>query len=240
MNDELLPYTAKMADDMVLHPLDAHRGDQPRAGHHLHADRQPGHRPAVPRGVDELRPRQPQPEPADVRRHGRQADQPGAGAGDLGPAVAVGLPAGRARGRVVPRGRRPDPLHQQPAGRRRATCAARRSTASTSSTRSTTSELGDPETQTRIAQYEMAFRMQIERAGTDRPREGAEQDARHCTAPDVQEARHVRQHGADGPPAGRDAACASCRSTTTTGTTTATSPAACPTSARTSISRAGR
>ena len=33
----------------VLHPLDAHRGHQPRAGHHLHADRQPGHRPAVPR-----------------------------------------------------------------------------------------------------------------------------------------------------------------------------------------------
>ena len=117
MNDELLPYTREDGRRHGVHPLDAHRGDQPRAGHHVHADRQPGHRPAVPRGVDQLRPRQPQPEPADVRGHGRQAEQPGAGAGDLGPAVAVGLPARRARGRVVPLGRRPDPVHQQPAGR---------------------------------------------------------------------------------------------------------------------------
>ena len=33
----------------VLHPQHAHRGDQPRAGDHLHADRQPDHRPALPR-----------------------------------------------------------------------------------------------------------------------------------------------------------------------------------------------
>ncbi len=48
---ELLPYTAKMVDDMCFIRSHAHRGDQPRAGHHLHADRQPGHRPAVPRLV---------------------------------------------------------------------------------------------------------------------------------------------------------------------------------------------
>ena len=46
---ELLPYTAKMVDDMCFIRTHAHRGHQPRAGHHLHADRQPDHRPALPR-----------------------------------------------------------------------------------------------------------------------------------------------------------------------------------------------
>ena len=54
---ELLPWTAKMVDDLVLHPQHAHRGHQPRAGDLLHADRQPDHRPALPRLVGVLRPR---------------------------------------------------------------------------------------------------------------------------------------------------------------------------------------
>ena len=45
---ELLPYTSPDGRRHVLHPEHAHRGDQPRAGHHLHADRQPGHGPALP------------------------------------------------------------------------------------------------------------------------------------------------------------------------------------------------
>ena len=36
-----------------------------------------------------------------------------------GAALVVGLPLGRARRRLVPQRRRPDPLHQQPAGRSR-------------------------------------------------------------------------------------------------------------------------
>ena len=59
----------------VLHPQYAHRGHQPRAGHHLHADRQPGDRPAVPRGVGQLRPRQPEPEPPHLRGDGGQAER---------------------------------------------------------------------------------------------------------------------------------------------------------------------
>ena len=55
--------------------------------------------------------------------------QPGTGAGHLGPALAVGLPARRARGRRVPRGRRPGPLHQQPARRATPSVRRRRSTA---------------------------------------------------------------------------------------------------------------
>ena len=42
------------------------------------------------------------------------------------------------------------------------------------------------------------------------------------------QARHLRQHVPAWPGGWSSAACASCRSTTTTGTRTATSPAACP------------
>ena len=50
-----------------------------------------------------------------------------------------------------------------------------------------------------------------------------------------QETRHVREHGACSRGGWSSAACASCRSITTTGTRTPTSPAACPINARTSI-----
>ncbi len=86
---ELLPWTSPDGGRHVLHPLDAHRGDQPRAGHHLHADRQPGHRPALPRRVGVVRPRLAQPQPAHVRRARRPADQHRTGAGDLRAAVAM-------------------------------------------------------------------------------------------------------------------------------------------------------
>ena len=46
-----------------------------------------------------------------------------------------GYLSGRARRRLVPQRRRPDPVHQQPAGRAAARCAATRSTASRRSTR---------------------------------------------------------------------------------------------------------
>ena len=72
---ELLPYTAKMVDDMCFIRIDAHRGDQPRAGHHATC------RPATrsPAGRASGRGRRyglglAEREPADVRRAGRQAD----------------------------------------------------------------------------------------------------------------------------------------------------------------------
>ena len=43
-------------------------------------------------------------------------------------------------------------------------------------------KLGDPETRTRIAQYEMAFRMQSFRAGTDRHQQEPEAAPGSCTA----------------------------------------------------------
>ena len=51
----------------VLHPQHEHRGHQPRAGHHLHADRQSDHRPALPGLLGFVRAGLAQPEPADVR-----------------------------------------------------------------------------------------------------------------------------------------------------------------------------
>ena len=98
-------------------------------------------------------------------------------------------------------------------------------------------QVGDPETHTRIQQYEMAFRMQASVPELTDLAEGAANDV-----------RAVRRRGARSParsptrrcwPGGwSSAACASCRSTTTTGTRTPTSPAGCPTSAATSTSRA--
>ena len=73
----------------------AHRSHQPRAGHHLHANRQPDHRPALPRRLDFLRPRLAQRKPADVRRARRQADQHRANSGHFGPALVGRLFAER-------------------------------------------------------------------------------------------------------------------------------------------------
>ena len=117
-----------------VHPQHAHRGDQSRAGHHADANRQPDHRPAVPRRVGVLRPRLAERQPADVRRDGRQELEHRTSAGDLRPAVVERLPARPARRRQLPHGRRSDSVHQRSAGRARAMCAAQASTASTRST----------------------------------------------------------------------------------------------------------
>ena len=48
----------KIADDICRHPLDAHRGDQPRSRHHLHQHRLAAARPPQHGRVGQLRPRQ--------------------------------------------------------------------------------------------------------------------------------------------------------------------------------------
>ena len=126
----------------------------------LHADRQPDHRPALPRLVGVLRPRLAEREPADVRRAGRQADQHRAGAGDLRPALVGGLSAGRARRRVVPH----RPATRSSTSTTRPACRAdvRRTTLDGLKALNELNyqQVGDPETHTRIQQYELAFRMQ--------------------------------------------------------------------------------
>ena len=90
---------------------------------------------------------------------------------------------------------------------------------------------GDPEIQTRIAQYEMAYRMQMSVPDltdfSDEPEETFE-----LYGPDLQDARHLRLQLPHGPPTSPSAACGSSSSTTEAGTPTATSPARSASSAR--------
>ena len=97
--------------------------------------------------------------------------------------------------------------------------------------------VGDPETHTRIQQYELAFRMQSSVPDlTDLANEPA-------STYDLYGDEAKKPGCSPTPPcwpAGwSSGASGSSRSTTTTGTPTATSPAACPASARTSTSPAG-
>ena len=97
--------------------------------------------------------------------------------------------------------------------------------------------VGDPETHTRIQQYELAFRMQasVPELTDIAKRAGSDLQALRRRG---QEARHASPTRRCWPGGWSSAACGSCRSTTTTGTRTPTSPAGCPTSARTSTSPA--
>ena len=62
--------------------------------------------------------------------------------------------------RALPQSGRSDPRRLQPAGRRCASCSAIRSTWSARSTSRRLGTCGDPEIATRIASYEMAYRLQ--------------------------------------------------------------------------------
>ena len=73
-------------------------------------------------------------------------------------------------------------LRAEPARRRRAPTAARCSTRSSSSTSANFERFGDPETQTRIAQYEMAFRMQTSVPDLTDISQRIRGDAATCTA----------------------------------------------------------
>ena len=75
-----------------------------------------------------------------------------------------------APGRPVPLGRRPGALPLEPAGHRRRRRAARMLDGVGRAQPAWPAEsFGDPEINTRIAQYEMAFRMQTSRPRADRP-----------------------------------------------------------------------
>ena len=84
---------------------------------------------------------------------------------------------------------------------------------------------GDPETQTRIAQYEMAFRMQTSVPELVDLRSEPQAHARPVR-PRREQARHLRRTARCSPAGWSSAACASCRSCTAAGTSTATCPIA--------------
>ena len=157
---ELLPWMAKMVDDMCFI-----RSMHTEAINHepaitLHADRQSDHRPAVPRRVGVVRPRLAERQPADVRRAGRQADEHRTGAGDLGPAVVspaicpASMPASASARRAI---RSCTSTIRRAC---RATFAAQTLDGLNALNELNYQQVGDPETHTRIQQYELAFRMQ--------------------------------------------------------------------------------
>ena len=156
---ELLPYTSRMVDDMCfIRSMHTEAINHEPAITYMQTGNQITGRPCLGAWVI-LWPGLAQRQPADVRRARCQADQHRAVAGDLSPAVVIGLSSGRARRRVVPQRRRPDPVYQQPAG---VSPQVRRDTLDglRALNEMNYAQVGDPETHTRIEQYELAFRMQ--------------------------------------------------------------------------------
>ena len=157
---ELLPWTsqARRRDRPGQDRLD--RGDQPRPGGHLYLHGQPASGPAQPGLVAQLRPGHDEPEPAGVRRDDRlvvEQDGPPRRSTTGSGAPAICRPSTRGW-RCAPTG---DPVLflSNPQGvdastRRRTLDAINRLN------HREYDQLADPETQARIAQYEMAFRMQ--------------------------------------------------------------------------------
>ena len=144
----------------LLHQVDAHRGDQPRPGRHLLPDRGPARGPAQHRRLGGLRPGEREPGPAGVRGHDLaghgQPQRPAA----LRPALGQRLPADDVPGGQVPLASatrsstsRIRPASSPTARRRMLDDLARLDAINHR-------EFGDPEILTRIAQYELAFRMQ--------------------------------------------------------------------------------
>ena len=180
-----------------------------------------------------LRPGLAEREPADVRRARRQADQHRAGAGDLRPALVVGLPARRARRRLVPQraATRSCTSTTRPASPPRS--AARRSTACKALNEMNYQQRRRP----RDAHPHPAVRDGLphagQRAGADRPRRASRKRPSSSTAT-------TRRSPAPSPtrccwPGGwSSAASASCRSTTTTGTRTRNVAGRLPDQCRTS------
>ena len=124
----------------------------------LDADGQSDDGPAAPGLVGLVRPGVAEQEPADVRGAGGEAVEHGAGPGDLGKAVVVGLSAGEHAGVRSARGGDPILYINNPPG------VPPRSGPDVDGLRALNEmkyqAVGDPETHTRIQQYELAFRMQ--------------------------------------------------------------------------------
>ncbi len=96
---ELLPYTAKMVDDIADRQELVHRGDQSRSGDHLHLHRAPAAGPSQSGCLAQLRTGHAEREPAGLRRDDGHLDRPQGGAGAVQPPVGIGLPAQQASGR---------------------------------------------------------------------------------------------------------------------------------------------
>ena len=196
---ELLPWTAKIADELCfvksLH-TEAINHDPAIT---FFQTGSPARRPAEHGGVAQLRPGQRQREPARVRRPdlartaSTSRSTPGSGATASCRASTRACSSAAARTRCSTS---TTPTASQPRA------AARCSTASPSCTRSSIEDLGDPEINARVAQYEMAYRMQTSVPEVmDVSKEP--QETFELYGPEAQAARHVRRQLPARPPAGR-------------------------------------
>ena len=199
---ELLPHTAKIVGRALLHQVDAHGADQPRSGDHVLSDRLPAGRPAEHRAVG---------------RYGLGSENK-----DL-PAFVVMISSGRQQaaisrlydrlwgsgflavalsGRQVPLRRRSGAVSLEPAGCRRAGAPALARRSGQAEPEAMRKNIGDPEIATRIAQYEMAFRMQSSVPElTDLSKEP--EQTFELYGPDARKPGTYRGELPSGPPAGR-------------------------------------
>ncbi len=188
----------------------AYQRHQSRPGLHVRDDRQRSAGQAEHRLVAGVRPGKREQRPAGVRRVHAAVSGREQRAGAVHADVVERLPASTYNG-VALRGSGDPVLYvQNPAGvsTRRSPGDARRARAS--STSAGFDRFGDPETQTRIAQYEMAFRMQ-----TSVPELiDISQETQATLAmygPKCDQPRFVRPQCADWPDGWSSAACAWCR-----------------------------
>ena len=205
-----------IADDICHRQEHGDRRVQSRPGQAVRQHRLAAVRPAEHGRLGDVRHRQRIAGPARLRRAAIGPARPAR----RGAAVGQRLPADDLPGRAVPARPRAD-SRTWPARRgidRRA--AGQFVDAVNDLNRLRLDETGDPEIATRIAAYEMAYRMQIERPGADGPRGRKRRRRWPCTAPSRASRRSPTT--ACWPAGWSNAACASCSFITPTGTITAT------------------
>ena len=237
---ELLPHTAKIVDDITIIKIDAHRRDQSRSGDHVHPDRHSAAGPPEHGRVAQLRARQREPESAGVRRAALAGARDHDGSAALLASLGQRLPALELPGRAgFAPAATPVLYLADPPGHHRGRRGGRCSMPRPRSTRCSIEAYGDPEIETRIAQYEMAYRMQTSVPDlTDLSKEP--DSIFEMYGPDVAQARHATRRIACWRGASRSATCGSFSSTTAAGISTATCRATSRCSAGTPISRPRR
>ena len=200
---ELMPHTAEVADELCLVTFDAHRGHQPRPGHHVHSNRLAAARPAhrigawMSYGLGTENQDLPAFVVHDLARQ-RQATPTSACTSGCGGAASCrrshqGVKF-RSSGDPVLYLSDPPGVDREPAGAMLDGLAALNQLQ--------LAETGDPEIATRIAQYELAFRMQTSVPELTDLSSEPEIDVRHLR-PRFPQARHVRGQLPAGPAAGR-------------------------------------
>ena len=165
-----------------------------------------------------------------------QGHRPARRSAALRSALGQRISAHAISGRQVPQWRRPGALSLEPAGHRSRDPPRDARRTGPSSTSMQLADVGDPEIATRIAQYEMAFRMQASVPELTDIIERAAARARHVW-PGRAAGRAPMPPTACWPGGWPSAACGSCSSSTWAGTTTAICRTPFAASAATPISR---